>query len=256
MAKNSTSLSLAALQSEFLKALEVQQQTTIFPENLEQVSQRLKIYRRNRLQRQLKTLQAIYPVCERLVGSDFFKGMAQAYIIKNPSQVFDLNDYGENFNIFIKGYAPAQGLLYLADLVELEWAWHRVSLAPFSKPLDIAALQGLTDNQQRSLIFHLSEESQLLFSPYPILALWKIHQENRESIETISLPNEINHLLITMIYQEPSIIRLKKEEWTLLQAIHAKQTLSQLAELEVDLIAHLQKFIAQGWITGFTCFQA
>lgn len=255
MAKNSASLSLAALQSEFLKTLETQQQTTIFPENLEQVSQRLKIYRRNRLQRQLKTLQAIYPVCERLVGSDFFKGMAQAYIAKTPSQVFDLNDYGETFSTFIKSYAPAQGLLYLADLLELEWAWHRVSLAPFSKPLDIAALQGLTDNQQRSLIFHLSEKSKLLFSPYPILAVWQIHQENPENIASIVLPSEVNYLLISMVHQEPNIIRLTEEEWILLQAIHANQTLSQLAELEIDVIPHIQKFIAQGWITGFTCFQ-
>lgn len=252
MTRNNALLSLAALQSEFLKALEAQQQIEIFPGTAEQVKQSLKIYRRNRLQRQLQTLQAIYPVCERLVGSDFFKGMAQAYIAQTPSQVFDLNDYGESFSAFIKDYAPVQGLPYLADLAKLEWSWHRVSLAPFNKPLDVDVLQGLSDLQLQSLSFHLPAESKLLFSPYPLLALWQVHQENPENIESIALPREVNYLLIIMVYQEPSIIRLTEIEWTLLQAIQAKQTLVQLAELNIDVIPYIQKLITQGWITWVT----
>jgi len=214
--------------------------------------QRLAIYQNNSRFTLIKTLQAIYPICYRLVGAEFFQGMAKAYIAKIPSSTVDLNNYGESFAEFIKVFLPAKDLPYLMDMAHFEWAWHKISLAPFTKPLNNLALQQLNSQQWAQVIFNLPVGSTLFFSTYPIFKIWQDHQALSDEAITIDLQMCKEYLLITMIYQEPDVLVLEKSDWDLLQAIQAKP-LAELANFKnSNVISRLANFISRGCLTGFS----
>ena len=72
-----------------------------------------------------RALGNIYPVCERLLGQEFFAGMARQFAYETPSTSPDLANFGDGFDTFIADFEPAAALTYLPDIAKLEWHWHR-----------------------------------------------------------------------------------------------------------------------------------
>jgi hypothetical protein len=99
-------------------------------------SKQLALYHESIIARFQKTLSDIYPVCYKLVGADFFRGMALLYIQNTSSQSFDLNTYGHFFPDSITHFPPANALSYLPDVARLEWAWHYLLGAPCNSEFD------------------------------------------------------------------------------------------------------------------------
>ena len=99
---------------------------------------RLRIHRHHVLTSLAKVLEATFPTVSRLVGEDFFAGMARAFIVAEPPAQPVLAEYGKGFAAFIDTYAPAQGLPYLADMARLEMAW---TIVPAALLLYIAIAQ-------------------------------------------------------------------------------------------------------------------
>ena len=88
-------------------------------------------------------LRLSYPAVRRLVGAEFFAGMAAQYIAAHPPRSACLNDYGGAFATFLAGFLPAAGLAYLPGVARLEWAVNRALHAPSAVALNVAALAGI-----------------------------------------------------------------------------------------------------------------
>lgn len=132
-----------------------------------------------------KALREIYPVCEQLVGKDFFIQMINAYIKENFSYSPDLNNYGEQLNHFITHWQPANTLVYLADMASLEWAWHKIAV-----------------------------ENTLLKSIYPIHEIWRVNQKDYHGDQSIILKeNEKYYYLIWQHESEKRIDLLEESVW-------------------------------------------
>src|SRR5437899_8989323 len=59
---------------------------------------RLALYRGNVQVNARKALANAYPICARLVGDEFFDGLAFEYAAREPSTSGDLNEYGAGFS--------------------------------------------------------------------------------------------------------------------------------------------------------------
>ena len=92
---------LGALQALFGAGLEAgspdQDALQIFHGEPEQARHRFGIYRGNAAANVAKALAATYPVVEKIVGPEFFAGLAREYRSRHPSQHGDLNEYGHAF---------------------------------------------------------------------------------------------------------------------------------------------------------------
>ncbi len=108
------------------------------------------VYRNNVTVSLVDALSSAFPVCERLVGSDFFRAMARVYVMAQPPRSPILLSYGETFPEFIADFPPARSLPYLPDVARLELArtrcYHAADAAPLAhedfRRLDAAALDG------------------------------------------------------------------------------------------------------------------
>lgn len=138
--------------------------------------QQLAIYRGNLSASWEKALAAAYPVVRRMVGDDFFHGLARAYGKAFPSQDPDLNQFGREFARFLGQFAPVAAYPYLPALAQLEWAVHRAYYAPDAPLLAPDALARLAPAALEQARLALHPAVSLHASQWASVQLWLAHQ--------------------------------------------------------------------------------
>lgn len=221
-------------------------------------ARRLQIYRNNTLLNLTASLRATYPVIRRLVGDGFFDYAAAQYLAAYPSRSGDLEEFGGNFARFLETFAPAAELIYLPDVARLEWAYHQIFYAAAHPPLDLPALAKVPVEQQDKLRFQLHPAAQLLQSPFPILRIWQVNQEDYAGDAAVDLTAGGTQLLALrrdnfQIEFQP----LTAGEFSLLSALNegcafavaCERALT--AQSDVDLSACFSRYVLQGVLVSF-----
>ncbi|MDP9127265.1 MAG: DNA-binding domain-containing protein [Pseudomonadota bacterium] len=113
-------------------------------------AQRLGIYRFHYKATLREALALTFPVVARLVGGNFFNGMADAFTTASAPSQPCLAEFGDQFPGFIGSFAPAKSLPYLADVALMEWM------------LSAAA--------------HALHYEAAFYSDYPIARIWQTNQ--------------------------------------------------------------------------------
>ncbi len=99
---------------------------------------RFAVYRNNVVAGLTETLKDAFPAVHRIVGTDFFRAMARAYVLVEPPRSPIMLDYGAGFPDFIRQFDPAAGLPYLADVARIERAWTEAYHAPEARARSFA----------------------------------------------------------------------------------------------------------------------
>lgn len=86
-------------------------------------TRRFAVYRNNVAVSLVDALAAIYPTLQNLVGEDFFRAMAHAYVRDNLPTSPLMFTYGAGFPAFIETFGPAAHLPFLADVARVERTW-------------------------------------------------------------------------------------------------------------------------------------
>ncbi len=137
---------------------------------------RFAVYRNNVFVGLTRVLARRFPVTERLVGADFFRGMARAFAEDHKPASPLLFAYGDDFPDFIAGFPPTAGVPYLADVARLEAGWTDAYYAADAAPLDPAALAGLSPEILATARLVPHPATRLVQSRYPAGSIWTAHQ--------------------------------------------------------------------------------
>jgi hypothetical protein len=89
----------------------------------------LSVHRDTALGGLLHALRLSHPTVLALVGEEFFRQAALAFIERSPPRGAWLTGYGEGFAGFLAGYDHARGLPYLADAARFDFAVEAVGHA-------------------------------------------------------------------------------------------------------------------------------
>ncbi len=137
---------------------------------------RFAVYRNNVFVGLTRALAQRFPVTQRLVGEEFFSGMARAYLLRHkPSSPLMFN-YGDDFPDFIHCFAPARSLAYLPDMARLEAAWSRAYHAADAAPLNPTTLGSIRPEILLSSRFVPHPAARLIRSLHPVGSIWSAHQ--------------------------------------------------------------------------------
>jgi hypothetical protein len=139
-------------------------------------ARRFAIYRNNIAVSLIAALEARYPVARRLVGEDFFRAMARAFVTRNKPRSAVLLHYGADFPDFAAGFAPARELAYLPDVARLENAWVEAYHSAEDEPADISALADVDPARLGDLRAAFHPAAKLLCSDHPAASIWSGHQ--------------------------------------------------------------------------------
>jgi hypothetical protein len=143
-------------------------------------TRRFGVYRNNVVSGLVSALASRFPVTERLVGAEFFRAMASLYVTEDPPRSPILFRYGSAFPAFIESFEPAASVPYLADLARLELARGAAYHAADAEPLPASAFAGLDVEAFQRTGLRLHPSLILLTSPYPIVSIWRAHQDSGE----------------------------------------------------------------------------
>ena len=147
---------------------------------------RFNVYRNNVFHSLGDALEAIFPVVKRLVGKEFFRAIARAYIAQAPPSSPVLMEYGETFGDFLSGFEPVGDVPYLADVARLEWLQGQAFYARDAEPLSGDDLAPALAGDASSLTFVAHPAMHVLTSRYPVVSIWRTNTHDDE-VEEIDL---------------------------------------------------------------------
>ncbi|WP_202948101.1 HvfC/BufC N-terminal domain-containing protein [Caulobacter sp. AP07] len=140
-------------------------------------AKRFAVYRNNVVLGLVETLKAAFPVTRRLVGDDFFAGMARVHVARAPPASPVMLDYGAEFADFVGRFEPAATLPYLPDVVRLERAWTEAYHAAEALPLSPGMLTEIPQEDLLRARLLLHPSVRMVRSAFPVVEIWRMHDQ-------------------------------------------------------------------------------
>lgn len=171
-------VSLAEIQRSFVRALA--DPDAALPLGLSaaealDAKRRFAIYRNNVAIGLIDALVDSFPVTTTLVGEEFFRAMARAFVRENRPRSPILHCYGSAFPEFIALFEPARAVPYLADVARIEVAWTSSYHSADGSPCQPSELAALGDSVIEARVL-LLPSVRLVRSEYPAGSIWLAHQ--------------------------------------------------------------------------------
>ena len=252
---------LASLQARFGSGLDAPDASVgaveIFVGEPEQVRARFGIYRGNTRANAAKALGAAYPVIDKIVGAEFFSGLAREYKSRFPSVNGDLNEYGASFPAFLADFPPAVEMPYLADVARLEWQVHRAHYAADSAPFDPARLASVPPERQLQLRPRPHPACHIQHSAYPLARLWQVHQDTFTGEFEVDFSRGPTHVLVFRPRFRVEVVQIGDAEAAFLAAALEGETLetalaaAQARDASFDLGRSLSEWVKSSVIVDF-----
>lgn len=156
---------------------------------------RLQIYRNHFTIALTECLAAIFPVLKALTGETFFNQCARAFATAYPPSSPVLFEYGEAFPRFLFEATRSADYAYFADIGSFEWAINHAYHADDVAAFNAADLLGVPEDRRDDLTFAFHPSSRMFASHFPILDIWRVHQNGADG-RTIDLAGGGASLLV------------------------------------------------------------
>ncbi|KEO54323.1 DNA-binding domain-containing protein [Thioclava pacifica] len=141
-----------------------------------ETERRFDVYRNNVAHGLSRALARHYPVIERLLGDECFKGVARLFIDRHPPQTPLLIAWGEEFAAFLAEIETFQSLIYLPDVARIEWARSRAYHSSDAQPVPPQKLQAIAQEAGEDLQLFLHPSVQVLQMLTPAGSIWVSQQ--------------------------------------------------------------------------------
>lgn len=193
---------------------------------------RIHVYRGNFLGAQLRALETIYPVMQKILGDLCFGRLLRDFAIARPHQQRELGTVGHGFSEWLTQQLPQHPELadfaYLPELAQLELAHDQARRAADTPAFDFAAFsQALNRVGAEQLTLQTAPSLQVLCLRWPVDRLWQAQRED-PAVEIADEPPPI-HLAVLRQAQEVLHLRLDAPAYDLLQAAETGAPLALLA---------------------------
>lgn len=147
--------------------------------NVAPPQRRYDVYRNNVAASLTGALASRFPAAESIVGPDFFRAMAHAFIRLHPPHSPLLLSYGDGFPDFVASFEPAREIGYLPDVMRIEVARGKAYHAADAQPLDPAGLCRFDPAELGSLTFEPHPSLSILRSSHPAVTIWAMNVGER-----------------------------------------------------------------------------
>jgi hypothetical protein len=218
---------------------------------------RFSVYRNNVVVGLTETLKDAFSAVHRIVGADFFRAMARAYVMVEPPRSPILLDYGAGFPDFIRQFEPAAGLPYLADVARIERAWTEAYHAPEASPIDPGAFMAIAPDQLSSVRLALHPSLRILRSQFPALTIWQMNVADGVPAP-VDLAAGGEDVLVVRPLADVEVRSIPSGSLEFLQALaDGKPVLAALeaaliASSRFDLSANLSELLRAGAVVGYS----
>lgn len=195
---------------------------------------RFAVHRNNIVVSLVDTLADQFPVTLELVGAEFFRAMARAFVQQQPPRTRIIAFMGAPFADFITEFAPAASVPYLSDVARLEMARIQACHAADADTLTSDAIDRVMADPQRlaEQVVALHPSVHLLSSPHAIFSLWAAHQGALDIAEVD--PDIAQHVLVFRDGLDVQALQITLGAYGFLTRLRSGHTLSDAAGAAID----------------------
>ena len=136
-------------------------------------SKRFDVYRNNVVSTAIDALAETFPACQQLVGEEFFRAVARAFLEVAPPSSPILAEIGTGFACFLEDFPPVMGQVpYLPDVARIEQARVKAYHAADADPLALEALVEIPGEAVGDVVLKRHPAAMLIRSHHPAGSLW------------------------------------------------------------------------------------
>lgn len=206
----------------------------------------LAVYRGNAFGNWSQALAGAYPIVRKIVGEEFFEGLAREYARAYPSASGDLNEYGGELAEFVAAFPHTQDLPYLPDVARMEWLAHRAYYAANAAPFDLTKI---SNSNPEALRFRLVPACALLASDWPLARIWTVHQDDYEGEIDVDLGSGLDRILVHRPRWRAQVRSLAPGDYRFLDSARQGKTLGEALESAVAEDPGFEPSLAAaGWV--------
>jgi hypothetical protein len=206
------------------------------------------VYRSNAFGNWAQALAGAYPIVRKVVGADFFEGLAREYARAYPSASGDLNEYGAGLAEFVAAFPHTQDLPYLPDVARMEWLAHRAYYAADATPFDLTRI---SNSNPESLRPRLAPGCALLASDWPLARIWTVHQHDYEGAIDVDLGAGPDRILAHRPRWRAQVRSLAPGDYRFLDMARQGKTLGEALETAVAEDSAFDAALAlAGWVNA------
>ncbi len=147
----------------------------------------------------IDNLASTFPVCQKLVGEEFFRALAREYAFNFPPSSPLMIYYGDQFSQFLGNLKPAQQVPFLADIADIEYKLIKSYHAADGQMFDA---QTIAQVPQKEL-----DRAKLKFHPS---FFWST---SRFPAHTIHSRAQTGETLENVDFEQPQITLVCRPEW-------------------------------------------
>jgi hypothetical protein len=215
---------------------------------------RYAVYRNNVTVSLIGALEANFPAVKRLVGAEFFAGMAKEFVRAHPPKSRLLAEYGDELAGFIESFEPLADYPFIPDVARLERLWLDSYHEADAPVLDGAELAKLDPDALFASRFLVHPATRLFASPYAAVTIMSANRAEGE-VPTIDA-SKPEHGLITRPTLQVDVRTISASSHLFLTSLINGSPLADAAgaameaEAGLDLASNLQGMLAAGVFTS------
>ncbi|RLA65610.1 MAG: hypothetical protein DRQ88_02295 [Epsilonproteobacteria bacterium] len=222
----------------------------IIPAGKIDISAALQVYRDDYVARLTSVLGENYEGTWSLLGDKLFFSLCEEYLIDHRSKSFDIGDFGEDLDQFVKDHPLGEEFPFLFELCHLDKQFMRIFHLPIQKALGEEQLKSCSDLSK--IKFKFAESFYLQKSNFPIYKIWDLKNIPLEERNAIDLDwNAPESICLYKSSQGIHTKFLKPEQVDILDKLNQGLNLETALEnssLEPQEVQSLFNFIATSGI--------
>jgi hypothetical protein len=213
-------------------------------------TKRFDVYRNNVYATAVDALAENFPAVQRLVGEEFLRAVARAYLDVHPPRSPILVRLGDRFANFLDTFPPAAAVPYLGDVARLEQARIDAYHAADADPMPISALAEFPAEAVGRVVLTPHPAMTLVRSRHPIGSIWGASTDTLDPAQVTM--TEAEDVLITRPALAVETAILPTGGGAFLNALLENRTIERAADLAAaevdgfDLSNHLSGLFAAG----------
>jgi hypothetical protein len=211
-----------------------------------------------------RALCAAYPVVTAILSTDSMGQLARALWHGHPPERGDLALWGADLATFMLASPQLEGVPWLADVAQLEWALHQAEGAA-DVMTDHASLALLGTANPDTVTLRLAPGLKVLKSPHRVMPVLLAHRQPTGLAQTTAIeqlgedwcPAGTEHAVVWRVgHQPPQLRAATQEEFAFLSHLLTGQgLLSALEACDLDLSSWLPLALQQSLVLGINACQ-
>jgi hypothetical protein len=216
---------------------------------------RYDVYRNNVIVNLVDGLCSTFPVCEELVGEEFFRAMAGVFVRNHPPRTRILYQYGLEFPDFVAQFEPARQVPYLAGVAQLEAARVIAWNAQDAEPCTQADWAQIDPARLPDVVVTVHPSAQILRSDFAVCSIWAAHQDECGKLQDIAI-DEPECALVLRPQLDVEVLELPPAGAEFLLALIGGNSLGAAASVaqthtaDFDLPSNLAILMQSGFAVG------